>query len=151
MIERMINPKPRFVTLSANSAGSGAPLATLLRQSFFAFDQDSLIHSITINSNFVCSGALSQLIGAVAFSDSTTISVSLPNVTQTALWIENLLNPAAGVISASKSVFIDLDRYFAKSNTQISCYLNGIGGVQNGTINATVSFNTVEEWKNFKE
>lgn len=153
MIERIINPKPRFVTLSGE-AGSAGSATTMERLSTFRFDQDSLIHSITINSNFFCSGAGSEVSSAVAFTDATSFSnsVSLTEIRENAVWIESLLNPIAGTITSGKSVFIDLKKYFAKSNSQLNCYLTAINGVtRRGQVNATVSFNTLQEWKNFKE
>jgi len=153
MIERIINPKPRFVTLSGEAGGTGSA-ATMQRLSTFRFDQDSLINSITINSNFLCSGAGSEVSSAVAFTDAISFSnsVSLTEVRENAVWLESLINPIAGTITSSKSVFIDLKKYFAKGNSQLNCYMSAINGAtRRGQVNATVSFNTVEEWKNFKE
>jgi hypothetical protein len=153
MTERIINPKPRFVTLSAET-GSAGTANTMERLSTFKFPQDSLIHSITINSNFLCNGAGSEVSSAVAFTESISFSnsVSLTEVRENAVWLESLINPIAGTITASKSVFIDLQKYFAKSNTQINCYMTAINGATTrGQVNATVSFNTLQEWKNFKE
>lgn len=153
MIERIINPKPRFITLSGEAGSTGTP-TTMSRLSTFSFPQDSLVHSVTINSNLLCDGAGAECDSAVAFTDSLTFSnsVSLTEVRENAIWIESLLNPMAGTITASKSVFIDLYKYFAKANSQVNCYISANGGItRRCSVNATVSFNTIEEWKNFKE
>ena len=70
MIQRNINPKPRFVTLTSNpSTGAlvGVPLATLFNAAFFRFPQDSIIHYVMVNSTLTCNGAASQAIGAIAY------------------------------------------------------------------------------------
>ena len=77
MIQRNINPKPRFVTLTSGpSTGAlvGVPLATLYKAAFFRFPQDSIIHYVLVNSTLTGNGALSQGIGSIAYGqgDQTT-------------------------------------------------------------------------------
>jgi hypothetical protein len=111
MIQRNINPKPRFVTLTSGpSTGAlvGVPLATLYKAAFFRFPQDSIIHYVMVNSTLTSNGALSQAIGAVAYGqgDQTigdNLSAGLDNFTDNIIWRDEVLNPIAGVISEGKS------------------------------------------------
>ena len=158
MIERNINPKPRFVTLTASvpSTGTfvGVPLATLWRASFFRFPQDSIIHYISINSTFLASGAFGQVIGAIAYGQGQDnigfpFGPGLDNITDEILWRDELLNPVAGVVTADKSTQIMMNEYFVHTGTGIGIYVNGLSG--NANINATISFNPIAEWVNFRE
>jgi len=158
MIERNINPKPRFVTLTASvpSTGTfvGVPLATLWKASFFRFPQDSIVHYISINSTFLASGAASQVIGAVAYGQGQdnigfAFGAGLDNTSEEILWRDELLNPAAGIVTADKSTQIMMNEFFVHTGTGIGVYVNGING--NANINATISFNPIAEWVNFRE
>jgi hypothetical protein len=158
MIERNINPKPRFVTLTASTPNTGAfvgvPLATLWRASFFRFPQDSIVHYISINSTFLASGAFSQVIGAVAYGQGQDnigfpFGAGLDNTTDEILWRDELLNPAAGIVTADKSTQIMMNEFFVHTGTGIGVYVNGLSG--NANINATISFNPIAEWINFRE
>ena len=151
-MDRLINPKVRFITISCNTPGAGAPIDSLNRQSFFRFDQDSVLHRITINSNITCSGALAQKIAAVAYNQGEN-SVGVVQSAQPwpgLIWSDDLLNPVAGTILSSKSVSIDMHDIFVQSGTGIGIYANGIG---TGNININVSFtyNPIAEWVNFRE
>ena len=158
MIQRNINPKPRFVTLTASvpSTGAfvGAPLATLFRASFFRFPQDSIIHYVSINSTFLANGAFSQVIGAIAYGQGQdnigfNLSAGLDNTADEVIWRDELLNPVAGVVTADKSTQIMMNEYFVHTGTGIGIYVNGLSG--NANINATIAFNPVAEWVNFRE
>jgi hypothetical protein len=158
MIERNINPKPRFVTLTASTPNTGAfvgvPLATLWRASFFRFPQDSIVHYISINSTFLASGAFSQVIGAVAYGQGQDnigfpFGAGLDNISDEILWRDELLNPAAGIVTADKSTQIMMNEFFVHTGTGIGVYVNGLSG--NANINATISFNPIAEWVNFRE
>jgi hypothetical protein len=158
MIERNINPKPRFVTLTASTPNTGAfvgvPLATLWRASFFRFPQDSIVHYISINSTFLASGAFSQVIGAVAYGQGQdnigfNLGTGIDNTSEEILWRDEILNPAAGIITDSKSTQIMMNEFFVHTGTGIGVYVNGLSG--NANINATISFNPIAEWVNFRE
>jgi len=157
MIERSINPKPRFVTLTSNpSTGAlvGVPLATLYNAAFFRFPQDSIIHYVMVNSTLTCNGAASQAIGSIAYGQGNqTIGESFnpgfPNFADNVIWRDELLNPAAGVISDSKSNQITMNEFFVHTDTGIGIYVNGINASVN--INATIAFNPIAEWINFRE
>jgi hypothetical protein len=157
MIERSINPKPRFVTLTSNpSTGAlvGVPLATLFNAAFFRFPQDSIIHYVMVNSTLTCNGALSQAIGAIAYGQGNqtigeVFSVGATNFADNVIWRDELLNPAAGVISDSKSNQIVMNEFFVHTDTGIGIYVNGINASVN--INATIAFNPIAEWVNFRE
>lgn len=158
MIERNINPKPRFVTLTASvpSTGTfvGVPLATLWKASFFRFPQDSIVHYISINSTFLASGAASQVIGAVAYGQGQdnigfNLGTGIDNTSEEILWRDELLNPAAGIVTADKSTQIMMNEFFVHTGTGIGVYVNGLSG--NCNINATISFNPIAEWVNFRE
>ena len=158
MIQRNINPKPRFVTLTASvpSTGAfvGAPLATLHRASFFRFPQDSIIHYVSINSTFLANGAFSQVIGAIAYGQGQdnigfNLGAGLDNTADEVIWRDELLNPVAGVVTADKSTQIMMNEYFVHTGTGIGIYVNGSNG--NANINATIAFNPIAEWVNFRE
>jgi hypothetical protein len=158
MIQRNINPKPRFVTLTASvpSTGAfvGAPLATLFRASFFRFPQDSIIHYVSINSTFLANGAFSQVIGAIAYGQGQdnigfNFGAGLDNTADEVIWRDELLNPVAGVVTADKSTQIMMNEYFVHTGTGIGIYVNGLSG--NANINATIAFNPIAEWVNFRE
>jgi hypothetical protein len=158
MIQRNINPKPRFVTLTASvpSTGAfvGAPLATLFRASFFRFPQDSIIHYVSINSTFLANGAFSQVIGAIAYGQGQdnigfNLGAGLDNTADEVIWRDELLNPVAGVVTADKSTQIMMNEYFVHTGTGIGIYVNGSNG--NANINATIAFNPIAEWVNFRE
>lgn len=158
MIERNINPKPRFVTLIASVPSTGAfvgvPLATLYKASFFRFAQDSIIHYISINSTFLANGAASQVIGAIAYGQGQdnigfNLGSGLDNTADDVLWRDELLNPVAGVVTADKSTQIMMNEYFVHTGTGIGIYVNGLSG--NANINATIAFNPIAEWVNFRE
>jgi hypothetical protein len=158
MIERNINPKPRFVTLPASVPSTGAfvgvPLATLWRASFFRFPQDSIVHYISINSTFLANGAASQVIGAVAYGQGQdnigfNLGAGIDNTSEEILWRDEILNPAAGIITDSKSTQIMMNEFFVHTGTGIGVYVNGLSG--NANINATISFNPIAEWVNFRE
>jgi hypothetical protein len=157
MIERSINPKPRFVTLTSNpSTGAlvGVPLATLYNAAFFRFPQDSIIHYVMVNSTLTCNGALSQAIGAIAYGQGNqtigeVFSAGATNFADNVIWRDELLNPAAGVISDSKSNQIVMNEFFVHTDTGIGIYVNGINASVN--INATIAFNPIAEWINFRE
>ena len=157
MIQRNINPQPRFVTLIASpSTGAfvGAPLATLHKASFFRFPQDSILHYVMVNSSFCIDGAFAQVTGAVAYGqgEETLASVlgpGLDNFTDRIIWRDELLNPAAGTLSDSKSNQIMLNDVFVHAGTGIGIYVNGNNG--NVNINATIAFNPIAEWINFRE
>lgn len=158
MIQRNINPKPRFVTLTASvpSTGAfvGAPLATLFRASFFRFPQDSIIHYVSINSTFLANGVASQVIGAIAYGQGQdnigfNLGAGLDNTADEVIWRDELLNPVAGVVTADKSTQIMMNEYFVHTGTGIGIYVNGLSG--NANINATIAFNPIAEWVNFRE
>jgi len=158
MIQRNINPKPRFVTLTASTPNTGAfvgvPLATLWKAAFFRFPQDSIIHYISINSTFLANGAASQVIGAIAYGQGQdnigiNLGAGLDNFTDEILWRDELLNPAAGVVTADKSTQIVMNEFFVHTGTGIGVYVNGLAG--NANINATIAFNPIAEWVNFRE
>jgi hypothetical protein len=158
MIQRNINPKPRFVTLisSVPSTGAfvGAPLATLHKQAFFRFPQDSIIHYISVNSTFTVNGAASQAVAALSYNQGAdsiqpTLNPGFPNFQDDILWRDELLNPAAGVITTSKSVQIMMNEFFCHTSTGFGIYVNGING--NVNVNATIAFNPIAEWVNFRE
>lgn len=158
MIQRNINPKPRFVTLTASvpSTGAfvGAPLATLYRASFFRFPQDSIIHYVSINSTFLANGVASQVIGAIAYGQGQdnigfNLGAGLDNTADDIIWRDELLNPVAGVVTADKSTQIMMNEYFVHTGTGIGIYVNGLSG--NANINATIAFNPIAEWVNFRE
>ena len=158
MIQRNINPKPRFVTLTASvpSTGAfvGAPLATLHRASFFRFPQDSIIHYVSINSTFLANGVASQVIGAIAYGQGQdnigfNLGAGIDNTADEIIWRDELLNPVAGVVTADKSTQIMMNEYFVHTGTGIGIYVNGSSG--NANINATIAFNPIAEWVNFRE
>ena len=158
MIQRNINPKPRFVTLTASvpSTGAfvGAPLATLFRASFFRFPQDSIIHYVSINSTFLANGAFSQVIGAIAYGQGQdnigfNLGAGIDNTADEVIWRDELLNPVAGVVTADKSTQFMMNEYFVHTGTGIGIYVNGSSG--NANINATIAFNPIAEWVNFRE
>ena len=157
MIQRNINPKPRFVTLTSNpSTGAlvGVPLATLFNAAFFRFPQDSIIHYVMVNSTLTCNGAASQAIGAIAYGQGNqtigeVFGTGLNNFSDNVLWRDELLNPAAGVISDSKSNQIVMNEFFVHTDSSIGIYVNGINA--SVMINATIAFNPIAEWVNFRE
>ena len=157
MIQRTINPKPRFVTLTSNpSTGAlvGVPLATLFNAAFFRFPQDSIIHYVMVNSTLTCNGAASQAIGAIAYGQGNqtigeVFGTGLNNFADNVLWRDELLNPAAGVISDSKSNQIVMNEFFVHTDSSIGIYVNGINA--SVMINATIAFNPIAEWVNFRE
>ena len=154
MIQRTINPKPRFVTLISAEPFVGAPLGTLHRTAFFNFPQDSVIHYVSINSTFSVDGAFAQVTGAVAYGRggttlSTILGAGLENFEDGVLWRDEILNPAAGTVSDSKSNQITLNDVFVHAGTIIAIYANGLNG--NARINATIAFNPIAEWINFRE
>lgn len=158
MIQRNINPKPRFVTLisSVPSTGAfvGAPLATLHKQAFFRFPQDSIIHYISVNSTFSVNGAAAQAVAALAYNQGAdsiqpTLNAGFPNFQDDIVWRDELLNPAAGVATVSKSMQIMMNEFFCHTGTGFGIYVNGING--NANINATIAFNPIAEWVNFRE
>jgi len=157
MIQRNINPKPRFVTLTSGpSTGAlvGVPLATLYNAAFFRFPQDSIIHYVMVNSTLTCNGAASQAIGAIAYGQGNqtigeVFGTGLNNFADNVLWRDELLNPAAGVISDSKSNQIVMNEFFVHTDSSIGIYVNGINASIN--INATIAFNPIAEWVNFRE
>ena len=158
MIQRSINPKPRFITLicSVPSTGTfvGSPFATLHRQSFLRIPQDSIIHYVSINSTFLANGVASQVIGSVIYGqDQATIGYGLnpglQNIGDGTIWRDELLNPAAGVITTSKSVQIMMNEFFCHTETGFGIYVNGTNGTAH--INATIAFNPIAEWINFRE
>ena len=157
MIQRNINPKPRFVTLTSNpSTGAlvGVPLATLFNAAFFRFPQDSIIHYVMVNSTLTCNGAASQAIGAIAYGQGNqtigeVFGTGLNNFSDNVLWRDELLNPAAGVISDSKSNQIVMNEFFVHTDSSIGIYVNGINA--SVMINATIAFNPIAEWDNFRE
>ena len=157
MIQRAINPKPRFVTLTSNpSTGAlvGVPLATLVNAAFFRFPQDSIIHYVMVNSTLTCNGALSQAIGSVVYGQGNqtigeVFSAGATNFADGVLWRDELLNPAAGVVSEGKSTQIIMSEFFVHSDTGIGIYVNGINA--SVMINATIAFNPIAEWINFRE
>lgn len=157
MIQRNINPKPRFVTLTSNpSTGAlvGVPLATLFNAAFFRFPQDSIIHYVMVNSTLTCNGAASQAIGAIAYGQGNqtigeVFGTGLNNFADNVLWRDELLNPAAGVISDSKSNQIVMNEFFVHTDSSIGIYVNGINA--SVMINATIAFNPIAEWVNFRE
>ena len=158
MIQRNINPKPRVVTLTASGPSTGAfvgaPLATLFRASFFRFPQDSIIHYVSINSTFLANGAFSQVIGAIAYGQGQdnigfNLGAGIDNTADEVIWRDELLNPVAGVVTADKSTQIMMNEYFVHTGTGIGIYVNGLSG--NANINATIAFNPIAEWVNFRE
>jgi hypothetical protein len=158
MIERNINPKPRFVTLisSVPNTGTfvGVPLATLHKQAFFQFPQDSIVHYISIASTFSITGAFSQAIAALSYNQGAnsiqpTLNAGADNFQDDIVWRDELLNPAAGAITISKFSQIMMNEFFCHTGTGFGIYVNGIGG--NCNINATIAFNPIAEWVNFRE
>ena len=132
----------------------GVPLATLWKASFFRFPQDSIIHYISINSTFLANGATGQVIGAIAYGQGRDnigfiLGTGIDNTTDDIIWRDELLNAAAGVITAVKSTQIMMNEYFVHTGTGIGIYVNGLSG--NANINATIAFNPIAEWVNFRE
>lgn len=132
----------------------GVPLATLFNAAFFRFPQDSIIHYVMVNSTLTCNGALSQAIGSVVYGQGNqtigeVFSAGSPNFADGVLWRDELLNPAAGVISDSKSNQIVLNEFFVHTDTGIGIYVNGTNA--SVMINATIAFNPIAEWINFRE
>ena len=132
----------------------GVPLATLYRASFFRFPQDSIIHYISINSTFLVNGAGSQAIGAIAYGQTNdnigfSLNAGFENTTDEIIWRDELLNPVAGVVTADKSTQIMMNEYFVHTGSGVGIYVNGING--NANINATIAFNPIAEWVNFRE
>lgn len=132
----------------------GAPLTTLHKASFFTFPQDSIIHYVLINSSFLANGAASNVIGAVAYGQNQdhigfNLGAGNDNFFDNAIWRDELLNPAAGVVTADKSTQIMMTEFFVHSGTGIGIYVNGLSG--NANINATIAFNPIAEWINFRE
>ena len=157
MIQRNINPKPRFVTLTSGpSTGAlvGVPLATLYRAAFFRFPQDSIVHYVLVNSTLTVNGALAQAIGSIAYNqgDQTVgedLNAGGNNFADNIIWRDELLNPAAGVLSEGKSTQIIMNEFFCHTGTGFGIYVNGINAAVN--INATIAFNPIAEWVNFRE
>jgi hypothetical protein len=158
MIQRSINPKPRFVTLisSVPNTGTfvGVPLATLHKQAFFQFPQDSIIHYISVNSTFAVSGAFSQAIAAISYNQGAdsiqpTLGAGLANFQDDIIWRDELLNPAATSLITSKSMQIMMNEFFCHTGTGFGIYVNGVNG--NVNVNATIAFNPIAEWVNFRE
>jgi len=157
MIQRNINPKPRFVTLTSGpSTGAlvGVPLATLWRAAFFQFPQDSIIHYVLVNSTLTVNGALAQAIGSIAYNQGDanigeSLNAGAPNFADNVIWRDELLNPAAGVLSEGKSTQIIMNEFFCHTGTGFGIYVNGINASVN--INATIAFNPIAEWVNFRE
>lgn len=157
MIQRSINPKPRFVTLTSGpttGALVGVPLATLYKAAFFRFPQDSIIHYVMVNSTLTANGAFSQAIGSVAYGqgDQTiadNLSPGLDNFADNVIWRDDLLNPVAGILTDSKSNQIMMNEFFVHTGTGFGIYVNGINASVN--INATIAFNPIAEWVNFRE
>lgn len=132
----------------------GVPLATLFNAAFFRFPQDSIIHYVMVNSTLTCNGALSQAIGAIAYGQGNqtigeVFGTGLNNFADNVLWRDELLNPAAGVISDSKSNQIVMNEFFVHTDSSIGIYVNGINA--SVMINATIAFNPIAEWVNFRE
>lgn len=158
MIQRNINPKPRFVTLISSVPSTGAfvgvPLATLHRQAFFQFPQDSIIHYISIASTLSINGAFSQAIAALSYNQGAlsiqpSLNPTLDNFQDDILWRDEVLNPAAGQITVSKFSQIMMNEFFVHTGSGIGIYVNGVNG--NANINATIAFNPIAEWVNFRE
>jgi hypothetical protein len=158
MIQRNINPKPRFVTLTASVPSTGAfvgvPLATLWKTASFRFIEDSIMHSMMINSTLVANGAASLATAAITYgagSPSITfiLGTDLTNNTETVIWRDNLQNPAAGVLSDGKSTQFMFNEFFVHAGTEITVYVNGLSGTLD--VNAAISFNPIAEWINFRE
>ena len=132
----------------------GVPLATLFNAAFFRFPQDSIIHYVMVNSTLTCNGALSQAIGSVVYGQGNqtigeTFTTGGTNFADGVLWRDEVLNPAAGVISEGKSTQIILNEFFVHTDTGIGIYVNGINA--SVMINATIAFNPIAEWINFRE
>ena len=126
----------------------------MYKAAFFRFPQDSIIHYVMVNSTLTSNGAASQAIGAVAYGqgDQTigeNLSVGLDNFTDNIIWRDEVLNPIAGVISEGKSTQIIVNEFFVHAGTGFGIYVNGINSSVN--INATISFNPIAEWVNFRE
>lgn len=158
MIQRNINPKPRFVTLTASTPATGAfvgaPLGTLWKTATFKFAEDSIMHSMLINSTLVANGAASQVAAAITYGnapDSITsiLGAGISNTTETILWRDQLQNPAAGVLSDGKSTQFMFNEFFIHAGTSITLFVNGVSG--NLDVNAAISFNPIAEWVNFRE
>ena len=158
MIQRNINPKPRFVTLISSVPSTGAfvgvPLATLHRQAFFQFPQDSIIHYISIASTLSINGAFSQAIAALSYNQGAlsiqpNLNAGFDNFQDDILWRDEVLNPAAGQITVSKFSQIMMNEFFVHTGSGIGIYVNGVNG--NANINATIAFNPIAEWVNFRE
>ena len=112
------------------------------------------MHYVSINSTFSIDGAFAQVTGAVAYGQNETsitsvLGAGLENSTDGIIWRDELLNPAAGTLSDSKSNQITLNDVFVHAGTIIAIYANGLNG--NARINATIAFNPIAEWINFRE
>lgn len=158
MIQRNINPKPRFVTLISSVPSTGAfvgvPLATLHRQAFFQFPQDSIIHYISIASTLSINGAFSQAIAALSYNQGAlsiqpSLNPTIDNFQDDIIWRDEVLNPAAGQVTVSKFSQIMMNEFFVHTGSGIGIYVNGVNG--NANINATIAFNPIAEWVNFRE
>jgi hypothetical protein len=157
MIERNINPKPRFVTLTlspSTGAFAGAPFASLHRQSLFLFPQDSIIHYAMVNSTLVANGVGAQVAAALSYNQGTTpitpnLGVALDNFQEDIVWRDEILNPAAGVMTVSKSAQIMFNEFFCHTGTGFGLYVNGLSG--NANVNVSIAFNPIAEWVNFRE
>ena len=131
-----------------------SPLSLHLGLAFFNFPQDSVIHYASINSTFSVDGAFAQVTGALTYGRgettiSTILGAGLENFEDGVLWRDELLNPAAGTVSDSKSNQITLNDVFVHAGTIVAIYANGQNG--NARINATIAFNPIAEWINFRE
>ena len=132
----------------------GIPLATLFNAAFFRFPQDSIIHYVMVNSTLTCNGAFSQAIGVLAYGQGNqtfgeSFNAGATNFADSVLWRDELLNPAAGILSDSKSSQITMNEFFVHTDSSIGIYVNGINA--SVLINATIAFNPIAEWVNFRE
>ena len=87
--------------------------------------------------------------GAFQHNIGFNFNPGLDNTSDEILWRDEILNPAAGIITDSKSTQIMMNEFFVHTGTGLGIYVNGING--NANISATISFNPIAEWVNFRE
>ena len=94
------------------------------------------------------------MIGAIAYGQGQdnigfNLGAGLDNTADEVIWRDELLNAAAGIVTADKSTQIMMNEFFVHTGTGIGIYVNGLSG--NANINATIAFNPIAEWVNFRE
>lgn len=162
MIQRNINPKPRFVTLISNQDVVGSPDSVLWRTTYFRFPQDSVIHWISVNSTFTLPITAPTFVGyqtaAISFNNGQANLDSFLNPAADdqnwqdgVIWRDqfNAVGTSAEIFTESKSTQVMMNEFFCHTDTTVAIYQNGTASGIN--INATICFNPIAEWVNFRE